>query len=219
MESKSRVQKIREWWFVALILLTAEISALVGVGTFIWAFDVYQEERDARQQQAYYAAWQTITSAHGQSGNGGRTEALEYLNNENQSLEAINLEGAILVRVELQGADLRLANLSPIGSGDSEGTSEGVLGGRVSLFGADLRKARLDGAQLREASLRCANLAGAEGLTQSQINKADGNVWTGDTLPEEFKTPTHWISNDEWNKKERKECSQEWPELGTNPTE
>jgi uncharacterized protein YjbI with pentapeptide repeats len=296
--SSGGVEQLRQFWLVALFVLIGELVAVFG---FI-AIIAFWYERTDRQQQAYYEAWQSISSSHGQVGNGGRVPALEYLHKEGESLAGVNVEGAHLQRIDLEGADLRYANFSALDleegflrtlsigeieemgpyrweldptmvhhrddnpndpdgivdnkydeklssielrranllqggfardkNGDGEvrddtypngfgphlygAPTENNLGERVDLFGADLRNTRLDNAALQGASLRCVDLTRATGLTQQQIDQANGNRWTGQHLPkdsdgEQLQTPQHWlVGGDAGQDIEDKECIDHW---------
>jgi uncharacterized protein YjbI with pentapeptide repeats len=101
------VEKMRQFWPVALLILIAELAALIA----IIAFGL---ERSDRQQQAYNDSWQAISGTYGQVGNGGRVQALEYLHKEGENLIGLNVEGANLQTVDLEGANLRYANFSAL---------------------------------------------------------------------------------------------------------
>jgi Pentapeptide repeats (8 copies) len=86
--------------------------------------------------------------------------------------------GADLIGANLKGADLRGANL------------RGAYLIGANLEGADLRLADLIGADLRDADLTAADLTESIFLTQSQINAAQGDVYT--KLPPSLIHPPHW---------------------------
>ena len=65
-------------WLQRAALL--EILALLGNLGLILAVLTYFGTEKQRRDAEVYNAWQTITSAHGQKGNGGRIRALEFLN-------------------------------------------------------------------------------------------------------------------------------------------
>lgn len=94
---------------------------------------------------------------------------------ESLDLHYTYLHQANLIAANLMGADLRGATLD------------------ASLEGANLQGANLWGANLRGAFLTRANLQGATGLTQEQINQAFGDNAT--VLPEGFVHPEHWIKS------------------------
>ncbi len=58
------------------------LAIIIGVISFIFT-------EDSRRNAEVFSAWQTITSAEGQSGSGGRVEALEFLNSRPLKLPLI----------------------------------------------------------------------------------------------------------------------------------
>lgn len=101
-----------------------------------------------------YKAWRIIHTAQGKSGDGGRREALEYLNHKGIPLAEIDVSKANLSGVRLSGADLRGANLV-----------------ETKLAGAILSQAKLDNANLSKVNLYDANLAGAS-IRKATISEA-----------------------------------------------
>ncbi|CAA9448099.1 Phage pentapeptide repeat family protein (ACLAME 560) [uncultured Rubrobacteraceae bacterium] len=83
-------------------------------------------------------------------------------------LEEAQLPGAFLQHIFLRGADLRCADLRC----------------------ADLRCARMDRTALVDADLSGADLRGARGLTQEQIQEAEGTRKT--LLPDGLRHPASW---------------------------
>ncbi|MEL6440870.1 MAG: pentapeptide repeat-containing protein, partial [Cyanobacteria bacterium J06621_8] len=59
--------------FFAILGKLGNLAIVVAIVTFVFGENV-------RRNNEVFAAWQTITSAHGQSGSGGRIKALEFLN-------------------------------------------------------------------------------------------------------------------------------------------
>ena len=59
--------------FFAILGKLGNLAVVVAIVTFVFGENV-------RRNNEVFAAWQTITSAHGQSGSGGRIKALEFLN-------------------------------------------------------------------------------------------------------------------------------------------
>ena len=78
-----------------------------------------------RRKAEQYEAWQVINSAMGQTGSGGRIQALEDLNND-----GVDLEGVAVPRADLSEIDLSYGHLTR----------------------ANFKKARLDHANLEGAS-------------------------------------------------------------------
>ena len=93
-------------------------------------------------------------------------------------LSLTDLSGAFLSGAYLRGADLREADLR-----------EADLSG-ADLSGADFINANLRGACLIRANLSVANLSWAEGLTQEQVDTANGNSAT--RLPSNLHMPESW---------------------------
>lgn len=120
------------------------------------------------------------------------------------SLAGANLTGAILSGADLSGADLGGALLKGTHlSGFSflkEGRPERPIAddrldwGELSTeellrSGADMSEANLN-----EANLSGADLSGVKGLTQEQINAAQGDINT--TLPKNLERPAHWLKEE-----------------------
>lgn len=106
------------------------------------------------------------------------------------NLHRAHLERASLIQAHLEGANLIDAYLE---RADLTGT---WLDG-ANLAGAHLERVYLngdlEGAYLDGAHLEGANLAGADGLTQEQINRASGDAMT--RLPSPLHAPAHWSSD------------------------
>lgn len=158
----------------------AVLSLLGAIGNLglILAVATYIGSEKQRRDAEVLNAWQTITSAYGQAGNGGRVQALEFLNASPganwrrkfpwacaplqlclwppESLAGINLtvpgeskERVYLGGINLKGAILAYANL------------KGANLSGANLAGANLREANLAGVRLNEANLAGADLSGA----------------------------------------------------------
>ena len=93
-----------------------------------------------------------------------------------------DLSGAILLEANLSEADLSEANLS------GADLSRALKG--ANLKGANLKGANLKGAKLKGAKLQDTDLSAAKGLTQEQVDSAEGNENT--KLPEALVRPKHW---------------------------
>ncbi|MBN4001216.1 pentapeptide repeat-containing protein [Nostoc sp. LPT] len=102
-------------------------------------------EQQLRNQQIYQA-WQVINTAHGQPGNGGRIQALEFLNSEPTRIPWFWVHWE---RENLSGLEAPNAYLVPSLTGEKFG---------IQLSKADMTKANLQGAYLSNANLREANL-------------------------------------------------------------
>jgi Pentapeptide repeats (8 copies) len=104
------------------------------------------------------------------------------------NLREANLSGADLYAVDLFEANLTGANLTGA-------ILSGVSLTGANLTGANLTGAILDPAILTEANLKGANLKGAKltaviGLTQEQLEQAEGDETT--QIPPPLKPPAHW---------------------------
>jgi len=80
-----------------------KLAVFAGVVAWLW-------EIPDRADQRHQAAWTLINSAHGQSGNGGRTSAIEGLSRDGISLAGIDLTNAELPGVKFRQATLDYAN-------------------------------------------------------------------------------------------------------------
>ncbi|MGL5080424.1 MAG: DUF433 domain-containing protein [Microcoleaceae cyanobacterium] len=149
------------------------LLGLLGNLGLIFAALTYIGLEEQRRESQVYLAWQTITNAQGQSGNGGRILALEFLNAspganwrlhfpwicvsedwlcskwEAESLDGVDLAKAYLAKVRLPRASLVEANL------------QGAVLWQANLQGARLLEANLQGARLGGANLQGAKLDGA----------------------------------------------------------
>ena len=145
------------------------ISVLIGMIAIVVSVTSESTSRSARDEsarkQAHYVAWQLINSAHGQTGSGGRVEALQDLNRDHVTLGFLNVEGANLVGIDLPDAILPFANLRDafLGSANLR---------RAMLYEANLEHAYLGGAKLEDAYLARSNLTNAL-LYQANLRNAD----------------------------------------------
>src|SRR5215217_4937604 len=123
---------------------------------------------------------------------------LRGANLQGANLYAAGLQGAYLYGANLQGANLQEANLrgANLYAADLQGAIlqgaylQGAPLASSALQGANLYGANLQGAYLHGADLREANLQGATGLTQEQLEQATGDEHT--QLPEGFEQPESW---------------------------
>ncbi len=118
---EERKQEERTWTHAASIWLKRIYGAVKGiavlVGILAFAYTVHMDYKEQIRQteherrQRYYQAWQTINSAQGKTGSGGRIQALQDLNEAGISLAGVDLSRAWLSGVNLRGADLKGAIL------------------------------------------------------------------------------------------------------------
>ncbi len=165
---------------LSLLGLIGNVGIIIAVVTYIGS---EKQRRDAEVRNA----WQTITSAYGQPGSGGRIEALEFLN----ASPGANWRWRVLPwlcernqrqtpRVwficftwpaeSLAGISLAVDSIDETDSEDSEEPSNHSSAGAylagaylydINLEGAFLRSANLEGANLGSANLEGADLWGA----------------------------------------------------------
>lgn len=157
--------------------LISLLGLLGNVGIIVAALTYVGLEEQRRESQVYLA-WQTITNAQGQPGNGGRILALEFLNAspganwrlrfpwicvseewfcskwEGESLGGVDVSRAYLANIQLPGARLSEANLQ--GANLEEANLK-----KANLSNINLQNAVLVGANLQEANLTSAKLQGA----------------------------------------------------------
>ena len=160
------VKDLKNLAFLDLLSLLSNVAILLTVITYLSS---EQQRRDAE----VYNAWQTITSADGTAGDGGRRRALEFLNASpdahwrmrfpwvcipftqicpvwsKEDLSGVDMKGAYLVDVKLPNARLTDADLS---SANLQGANlaDATLHS-VSFWNSDLRRANLHGADLAGA--------------------------------------------------------------------
>ena len=171
-ENRGRVR--RRWavpfhWFEWATRLVAyylshwsllEVLEYAGRFTVLVAVVIYFSEAPSRRKQKHYQAWQVINSAAGKTGNGGRLDALQELNEDHVSLVAVDVSGAFLQGLQLPAADLHFARLHDCDLRDCD------------LHDANLNGADLAGANLRNGNLRGLN-AGDANLTNTDLTEAD----------------------------------------------
>ena len=163
-----------------LLSLLANITIIISLVAFLTG-----GERQRHDEQVY-AAWQVITGAYDQPGNGGRKRALEFLNSTpgspgrrrwfgrpwpRENLQGVDVSKASLINIELpkaflwsanfQGANLLFANLQEAGL-LSANLQDADLGAsnfqKANLSEANLQRAFLWSANFREANLFSTNL-------------------------------------------------------------
>lgn len=140
-------------FFVIWIDKIESISIISGVIIFLFV------QGEERRKQEQYEAWQVVNSAHGQSGSGGRIQALQDLNKAGVDLSGLSAPKADLKGIHLENAQLFRADLS--GAWLSVACLNGAKLSEAKLQRADLRDAKLCGADLIFANLTRTNLVGA----------------------------------------------------------
>jgi uncharacterized protein YjbI with pentapeptide repeats len=147
-----------------------EVLEFAGRASVLIALIVWFSEAGDREKQKHYRAWELINSARGSTGDGGRRDALQDLNEDGEPLIAAPLAKAYLLEVKLSKAKLNQADLS------ETNLSEANLSG-ADLRAANLSRADLPGADLSGADLRAANLSRAD-LSRANLSGADLS-WAG----------------------------------------
>ncbi|MGK7913490.1 MAG: pentapeptide repeat-containing protein [Synechococcus sp.] len=180
-------------WFKSLAIFEIfEVVGSVGIAIAVVSFIANQ---DIRYEQDVFTAWQTITSASGQPGNGGRKEAIEFLvsrpwrfpwplcrdmnrwpsciiRQPPQSLAGLDvgLDGEADTKVTGTGAFL--SGLQLPGSILSRANLQDAYLGGADLQDVDLEDANLRDAYLEDANLQDAYLGGAD-LQDAYLGGAD----------------------------------------------
>jgi hypothetical protein len=158
-EDKNRWEKISFWWNQKPDGVLRKRIWEVAKGGTIFATLIgliqYCGEIPKRQQQNYLQAWQLINTAGTQSGQGGRVEALEYLNKDKSwpyTPACKEKDNKCLIGVKIQKANLNGVNLEGANLTSSE------------FQYTSFRDANLKGAIFKDAHLECANFSGAKNV-------------------------------------------------------
>lgn len=152
-------------WSESLALI--RILGLISNVGIIVAVSMYIASEKHRRDAEILNAWQTVTSAYGQAGSGGRIQSLEFLNaspgaNWRRRFPWICAPHPICTwpRENLSGINLAVASDIEVNATELQGAATTAANGAY-LRGINLQNANLQGANLRGADLRGANLAGA----------------------------------------------------------
>ena len=169
---------LRKSAFLTILESLSKLAIVVGVIAFIFGENV-------RRNNEIFTAWQTITSAEGQSGSGGRIEALEFLNSRPLRFPWIGLteKGWYWDEREKRCKEKRLWGwrwkrqpLIGLSAPNRAYLARIHLCGGV-LFEANLREANLGGAKLQKVLLIEANLQEAQvfraNLQEAQLSRAN----------------------------------------------
>lgn len=125
----------------------------------------YLSQGQEQQKIGRYQAWQTINSAQGKAGNGGRIQALEHLNGDRVSLAGINADKAYLAQIDLANANLTRASFR------ETNLQQAKLQG-ANLHQANFQQANLQAVNLKQADIEAADFRKAKNLTTDQIKSA-----------------------------------------------
>lgn len=182
--------------FLTILGILSNLAILVAVVAFVFGEEI-------RRNNEVFSAWQTITSAEGQSGSGGRIEALKFLysrplrfpwigwtydqvwDKQVQKCEWKTLWGLRWKRQDLVGLsspqayirniDLCGANLNSVNLSQADLLFANLSSTKLSK--ANLNRANLNRVNLSEANLSGANLRVADflfaNLSGANLSKAD----------------------------------------------
>jgi hypothetical protein len=183
------VEYLCEWGAFCLSRsATLELLEYAGSLSIIVGVIFYFAGAKSRLEQKHYQAWAVINTANGTTGNGGRIDALQDLNDDGVPLVNVDVHNAYLQNIRLPNAKL---NRGFFGEADMRGANlsgadlaQSVMN-FTNLRGADLSNANLDGVDLTNADLAGANLAGIGNWQTIQSVKGT-NVGGVKNAPEGF---------------------------------
>ena len=141
-----------------------KLALIIALFTFILG-------EDSRHNTAVFQAWQTITTAEGQTGSGGRIEALEFLNSRPWRLPWIGLTEEEWFLDEFTGK-CKHRELPVLGSRWERQSLRNLSIPKAYLVEVKLCGANLAETNLKEAKLWKADLGGTD-LWKSNLVKAD----------------------------------------------
>ncbi len=156
------------WAFLEVLEYLGRLSVVVAV-------IFYFGESGNRTKQRHYQAWQVINTAQGNTGSGGRIEALQELNADGVPLVGVDVSGAFLQGVHLHHANLLRANLEACDLRSSDLTAAELTFANLrsaNFRDANLRNVRFDHADFTDGDLTGADLTGAD-LTAVNLHNVD----------------------------------------------
>ncbi|MEL7417139.1 MAG: pentapeptide repeat-containing protein [Cyanobacteria bacterium J06555_3] len=142
--------------FFAILGKLGNLAIVVAIITFILGENI-------RRNNEVFSAWQTITSAHGQSGSGGRIKALEFLNSRPLRFPWVGWTKDLFWDEKTGECQEKLV----FGRRWSRESLVGLSApnkaylSKINLCNADLKEANIQDANLRSANLQNAALGGA----------------------------------------------------------
>jgi hypothetical protein len=142
-----------------------EVLEYCGSFSILIAVIFYFLDAPERTKTRHYQAWQVINTAQGKGGSGGRTDALQELNEDHVPLVGVDVFNAFLQGVHLEHADLLRSNFrsADMRNADLSGASlEHADFGFVNLRNGNLTQVKFTDANLEDADLNGANLTGAQ---------------------------------------------------------
>jgi uncharacterized protein YjbI with pentapeptide repeats len=146
---------LSRWAFLEVLEYVGKLGILIAIVSYVYpgCRDRKQATESAKQSAAdtrlsrHYIAWQTINSALGKPGNGGRADALQDLNRDGIPMDGISLSGkAILI------GPLNLTNASMRHADFTDGTYE-----NVNFSGANLDFSKWFNTVAEECNFRSAS--------------------------------------------------------------
>lgn len=157
-----------DWEWIALSV--GACAALFSILTVMVSAIQFVRERDSRRRVAVFSAWSIVSSTEGKRANGGRSDALKQLKENNQSFAGMVLDGAVLDNLDLSKSDLSYSslrnvdlnrcsfnNVSLIHASLAHGTFRDHCEFRRALFSeTDLRDAHLSDDDLDESRFHIA---------------------------------------------------------------
>jgi len=153
--------------FFAILGKLGNLAVVVAIETFVFGENI-------RRNNEVFSAWQTITSAHGQSGSGGRIKALEFLNSRPLRYPWIGWTKDLFWDNKTRKCQEKLVfgrrwQREPLVG--LSAPNKAYLA-KINLCDANLGGANLQDANLGVANLQDAYLEGAKNLTETQIKSA-----------------------------------------------
>ena len=181
--------------FFTILGRLGNLAIVVAIVTFIFGEDI-------RRNNEVFSAWQTITSANGQSGSGGRIKALQFLNSRplrfpwigwtkpgwywderEKECKLKRLWGLRWEREPLSGLSAPGAYLANIHL--CEAYLEGADLQNANLWSAKLQNSYLEGAKLQNSLLWGADLqnvdlgrANLENAVLESVDLENANLWS-----------------------------------------
>jgi hypothetical protein len=147
------------WAFLAVLEYIGKLSLVGAAIVWLWDIPERKEAAEETRKTRHYAAWQTINSAAGKPGDGGRSVALADLLKDGVSLEGIILNNTTLP----DGTDLHGAKLMRAEMRFFKAHSANLRNGRLmhaDLYGAKLTSGDFDDARFGDAVLKTADFSG-----------------------------------------------------------
>jgi uncharacterized protein YjbI with pentapeptide repeats len=127
---------LSRWAFLEVLEYIGKLGILIAIVTYFYpgcserrqaADSARQAATDARISK-HYVAWQTINSAMGKPGSGGRADALQDLSRDGVPMDGISLSGGVVLI-----GPLNLSNAAMTHADFSDGTYEKVSFERANL--------------------------------------------------------------------------------------